>query len=114
VLSAVGIFGVISHSVSQRINEFGLRMALGATPKTIMRLVARDAVKLSIVGVAAGCIASYGLGSAVSKLLYGVTATDDATLIVVGVILSLVAIAASLIPARRAASVDPMVALRQE
>ena len=81
VLSVVGIFGVISHSVSQRINEFGLRMALGATPKTIMRLVAREAAKLSLVGVAAGCVASYGLGRAVATLLYGVTATDGATLI---------------------------------
>jgi predicted permease len=114
VLSVVGIFGVISYSVSQRINEFGLRMALGAEPGTILKLVITDATKLSLMGMMLGSVASYLLIRVISSLLYGVNPTDVLTLLGVGMILGVTTIFASLIPARRAMHVDPNVALRSE
>ena len=114
VLSTIGVYGVISYLVSERTREIGVRVALGAQRSDVLRLILGDGARLTFLGVAIGLAASLGLTRLLAKMLFGVRASDPATLIVVSVILSAVAFLACYIPARRATRVDPMVALRYE
>lgn len=111
-LAAIGIYGVIAYWVTQRTAEIGLRMALGAQTSSVLRLVLAQGVVLVIAGVAAGCAGFYSLAKLVESRLYGIDARDPLTLVVVGLLLLAVALLACAIPARRAARLDPMIALR--
>jgi putative ABC transport system permease protein len=114
LLSAVGITGVISYSVARRTHEIGIRMALGAEKRDVLRMVVGQGLKLALIGEGIGIIGALALTRFLSSLLYGVTPTDPLTLIAVSLILIVAALLACYIPARRAARVDPMVALRYE
>lgn len=114
VLAAVGIFGVISYSAAQRAREIGVRMALGAQRSDVFRMIVGQGLKLAIVGVVIGIGGALALTRFLSSLLYGVKPTDPLTFIAVSLVLTAVALLACYIPARRAAKVDPMVALRHE
>jgi putative ABC transport system permease protein len=113
-LAAVGIFSVMSFLVAQRTHEIGVRMALGAQPRAIVSLVVRHGAALTLVGIAAGLGVAFAVTRVMRSLLYEVSATDPATFIIVPLLVTVVALAASFIPARRATKVDPMVALRYE
>ncbi len=113
VLAAVGVHGVLSYTVAQRTREIGIRMALGARPGRVVGLVVGQGLVLALVGLALGFAGAVGLTRALERLLFGVTPTDPATYLAVGGFLALVALGASYIPARRAANVDPLVALRE-
>jgi putative ABC transport system permease protein len=114
LLAAVGIYGVISFSVSRRTREIGVRMALGATPASLRRLVIGESVKLALFGLAAGIPLALILTHFLSTLLFAIAPTDPLTFIGVAVLLTLVALVAAYLPAQRAARVDPMAALRCE
>jgi putative ABC transport system permease protein len=114
LLAAIGIYGVIAYSVTQRTKEMGVRMALGATPGNVLRLVVRKGALLAVVGVALGVPAALAAARVMRSLLYGVSPHDLTVFAGVPLLLLLVALAASYIPARRAARVDPLVALREE
>jgi putative ABC transport system permease protein len=114
LLAALGIYGVISYSVSQRTRELGIRIALGATQDRVVRLVLGQGVMLTMVGVATGLVGAYWLMHLLAALLFGVGATDGGTFIAVAVVLAGVASLASYVPARRAAKVDPVIAMRAE
>jgi predicted permease len=114
VLSAVGIYGMISYSTSLRIQEIGVRMALGARPRNILGLILHQGIILVLSGIGLGILASLGLTRLLAGFLFGVKPTDIITLITVSLILISVAVAACCLPARRAMRVDPMVALRYE
>jgi putative ABC transport system permease protein len=113
-IATIGIYGVISYSVERRSREFGLRMALGAQPSDVLSLVMKQGAGLALIGVVVGLVAAYALTRLMTTLLFGVTPTDPATFAIVTAILTVVALAASYIPARRATKVDPIQTLRYE
>jgi predicted permease len=114
LLAAIGIYGVMAYSVTQRTREVGIRMSLGARPGDVLRLVMRQGVRLALVGLAIGLVGAWLLTRYMSSVLYGVSARDPLTFIGIPVLLSIVVVLACFFPARRAARVDPMVALRHE
>jgi putative ABC transport system permease protein len=114
VLAAVGIYGVMAYVVAQRTHEIGLRMALGASRRDVLRLVVGQALVVVVAGLALGLAGSFGLTRILSSLLWNVTATDPLTYVVVSIFLALVALSACVVPTRQAAGVDPTVALRSE
>ena len=114
LLASIGIYGIMAYSVSRRINEIGIRMALGAQPRRVLRMVLGEASWMVAVGVLAGVGAALALGRVIASMLYGLKSWDPATFAQSSALLILVALGASWIPARRAAGVDPMRALRHE
>jgi putative ABC transport system permease protein len=114
VLSALGVYGVISYLVSQRTREIGVRIALGAQRSHVLRLILGDGARLALFGVAVGTLTSLALTRLLSNMLFGVRTSDPLTLAIVILILTLVAFLACYLPAHRAVRVDPMVALRYE
>jgi putative ABC transport system permease protein len=114
VLAAIGIYGVLSFWVNQRTREIGIRLALGADQKNILNVVLREGIKLTMIGLVIGVPLAIGLTNLLPNVLYGIGRHDPATFILIALLLSLVATMACYIPARRAAKVDPMVALRYE
>jgi putative ABC transport system permease protein len=114
VLAAVGIYGVVSYTVSQRTQEIGIRMALGALPRDIQGMILGHSVKLTLMGVGLGLAGAFALVRFLTSLLFGVGAYDAVTFIGVSLLLAAVAVAAAYLPARRAVRVDPLVALRYE
>ena len=114
VLACIGIYGIMAYAVSQRTNEIGIRMALGARPESVLRMVLGEASWITAIGVAAGLGGALAMGRLVASLLYGVKAHDVTTLAISALVLIIVALGASWIPARRAARVNPMLALRHE
>jgi putative ABC transport system permease protein len=114
LLAAIGLYGVVAYSVSQRTNEIGIRMALGATREDVLRLVLRYGAGLTLIGIAVGFAASFAATRVLTSMLFEVSASDPQTFLIVAAVLMAVVLGASYIPARRAAKVDPMVALRYE
>jgi putative ABC transport system permease protein len=114
VLSTVGLYGVIAFMVARRTNEIGIRMALGATPQNVLAMVLREATAMLAIGMAAGALVAVGVGKTVDSLLFGLEPSDPRTLLGAIALLGLVALAASYLPAQRAASLEPMLALRDE
>ena len=114
VLASVGLYGVMNYSATQRTQEIGIRMALGAKPGDILRLVVGQGIRLTFAGIVIGIVASLALTRVMSNLLFGITATDLPTFLGVSALLTAVAVLANYIPARRATRVNPVIALRYE
>ena len=113
ILAGVGLYGVMAYFVAERRRELAVRVALGATRPAVFKQVLGEAVRLLVIGLVAGAIAAQFLTRLIASLLFGVTATDVPTYVVVFVVLSTVALVASYLPAHRAARVDPIAALRE-
>jgi putative ABC transport system permease protein len=114
LISAIGLFGVMSYVVSQRTHEIGIRLALGAQPWNILRLIVRQGLKLTFMGLALGLAGAFALTRALSPFLYGISAVDPPTFILIALLLSCVALLACWLPAKQAMRVDPLVALRRD
>jgi len=114
ILASVGLYGVISYTASQRTHEIGIRMALGAEPFEVLRLVLGEGLSLTFIGVIIGLAGAVAVTRVLSLVLYGVSARDPLTFTAVVILLMVVTLAACWIPARRAMRVDPMIALRHE
>jgi len=114
VLAAVGLAGVMAYLVAHRTHEIGVRVALGAGRRDVLRLVVLEGARLVVLGAGIGLIAAVAVTRVLKNLLFGVTATDPLTFVVVPLLLAAVAVGAAVVPARRAMKVDPMVALRHE
>jgi ABC-type antimicrobial peptide transport system permease subunit len=114
ILACIGLYGLLSYEVSRRTREIGIRMALGAQQRDVLKLVVRQGMALAIVGAVVGVGVALGVTRYLASMLYGVHANDPATIAGVAVLLMLVGLAACYIPARRAVRVDPMVSLRYE
>ena len=114
ILAAIGVHGVLSYTVTERAREIGIRMALGAQPSGVLRLVVTQGMMLALTGTAIGLAAAFVLTRSMGTLLFGVTPTDPVTFVVVPLGLTFVALVASYLPARRATRVDPVRALRAD
>jgi len=114
VVAAVGLFGLMSYSVARRTNEIGVRMALGAKPQDVLQLILGESMTLVVIGIGLGVAAALAAGRLVASLLFGVQTTDVLTMSLAVMVLAAVAAIAGYLPARRAARVDPMVALHEE
>ena len=114
LLATIGVYGVKAYVVSRRTREIGIRMAMGASPRDILRLVLREGVQLTAVGLAIGLVLSVGIARVLDFLLYEVSALDPVVFLVAPLLLAASALLASYLPARRATKVQPMVALRYE
>jgi ABC-type antimicrobial peptide transport system permease subunit len=114
ILATIGMYGVISYSVNQRMHEFGIRMALGARPRDLMRLILGQGLTLAIVGAAIGLLCAAGVARLLGSLLYGITGADPLTFAAVGLLALTTTTAACYLPARRATDADPMGSLRAD
>jgi putative ABC transport system permease protein len=114
LLAAIGIYGVMSYAVGQRVHEIGIRMALGARADDVLSLVLLQGLSVSLTGVAVGLVGAWWLTGATKSLLFGVRPNDPLTFATVAVLLLAVAAAATFVPARRATRIDPVVALKDE
>jgi ABC-type antimicrobial peptide transport system permease subunit len=114
ILAAIGIYGLMSYSVEQQTQELGIRMALGADKIQLLRLIVKQGMLPALFGVAAGLAIAFGVTRLLASLLYGVKPTDPASFLLVAIVLTAVALAATYLPARRAMNLDPVVALREE
>jgi ABC-type antimicrobial peptide transport system permease subunit len=114
VLACIGLYGLLAYEVARRTREIGIRIALGAQQRDVLRPIVLQGIALAVAGAFVGTAAALGVTRFLSTLLFGVKATDPVTFVIVALLLTFVALAASYIPARRATRVDPMVALRYE
>ncbi len=114
LLAAVGLYGVMAYVVARRTREIGIRMALGATQKNVSWLILSDVIRMTLIGLAIGLPCAYAIGRLVQSLLYGVKASDPVVFLASALLLAAVTLLAGGLPALKAASVDPMVALRYE
>jgi ABC-type antimicrobial peptide transport system permease subunit len=114
LLAAIGIYGLMAYSVQQRTQEIGIRMALGAEPQRVRKMIVLQGMKLALVGVILGVAAAFGLARLMANMIYGVKTWDPVVFVTVTILLSAVALLATYVPARRAARVSPIVALRYE
>jgi len=114
VLAIVGIYGVMSYSVAQRTHEIGIRMAIGAQPRDVFRMILGQGMVLAVIGIAFGLVGAFGLTRLMRSMLFGVEPTDPLTFAAIALILATVAMVACYLPGRRATKVDPTISLRYE